>query len=176
MIPGEDNKVEAPAATGLLKIIERLSMLCGAVSGAIIVFVLALTLVSIFMRYGLDKPMRGVDEATGFLVVAIVMFGAAETLRRGEHIQIDLVTNAMRGRTRWLLDLWAYACVLVFSAVFLFTAWRTVAFSWRFGDYSTGYLEMPMWIPQATMLPGAALLGLVAVLKIAQLLVARTGA
>lgn len=175
MVPGDD-KVEAPASPGLVRAIERLSQLSGIVSGALIIIVLALTSVGVFMRYVLDQPIRGVDEATGFLVVAIVMFGAAETLRRGEHIQIDLVTNVTRGRTRWLLDLWAYACVLVFSAVFLFTAWRTVAFSWAFGDYSTGYLEMPMWIPQATMLPGAALLGLVAALKIAQLLMARTKA
>jgi TRAP-type C4-dicarboxylate transport system permease small subunit len=174
MVPGDD-KVEAPASTGLLRAIEWLSVLFGAISGAIVLIVLALTSVGVFMRYVLDRPVRGIDEATGFLVVAIVMFGAAETLRRGEHIQIDLVTNALRGRTRWVFDLWAYACVLVFSVVFLYTAWRTVAFTWRFGEYSTGYLEMPMWIPQATMLPGAALLGLVAVLKIAQLLAARTG-
>jgi TRAP-type C4-dicarboxylate transport system permease small subunit len=175
MVPGDD-RVEAPASTGLLRAIEWLSVFFGAVSGVLIVIVLALTSVGVFMRYVLDRPLRGVDEATGFLVVAIVMFGAAETLRRGEHIQIDLVTNALRGRTRWVFDLWAYACVLVFSVVFLFTAWRTVAFTWRFGEYSTGYLEMPMWIPQATMLPGAALLGLVAILKIVQLLAARTRA
>jgi TRAP-type C4-dicarboxylate transport system permease small subunit len=174
MIPGED-KAEARSSAGLLKAIERLSALFGAVSGILILIVLALTSVGVFMRYVLDRPIRGIDEATGFLVVAIVMFGAAETLRRGEHIQIDLVTNALRGRTRWLFDLWAYACVFVFSVVFFITAWRTVAFTWRFGEYSTGYLEMPMWIPQATMLPGAALLGLVAILKMAQLLAARTG-
>jgi TRAP-type C4-dicarboxylate transport system permease small subunit len=175
MIPGQD-KAEGPSSAGLLKAIEWLSVLLGVVSGAIIVIVLALTSVGVFMRYVLDRPIRGIDEATGFLVVAIVMFGAAETLRRGEHIQIDLVTNTLRGRTRWVFDLWAYACVLVFSVVFLYTAWRTVAFTWRFGEYSTGYLEMPMWIPQATMLPGAAMLGLVAILKIVQLLAARTGA
>ena len=175
MVP-DDDKVEAPASTGLVRAIERLSLLFGVLSGALIVIVLAMTSVGVFMRYVLDQPIRGIDEATGFLVVAIVMFGAAETLRRGEHIQIDLVTNATRGQTRWVLDLWAYACVFVFSVIFLFTAWRTVAFTWGFGEYSTGYLEMPMWIPQATMLPGAALLGLVAILKIAQLLAARTGA
>ncbi len=175
MIPGQD-KAEARPSAGLLKAIEWLSALFGVVSGVLILIVLALTSVGVFMRYVLDRPIRGIDEATGFLVVAIVMFGAAETLRRSEHIQIDLVTNALRGRTRWVFDLWAYVCVLVFSVVFLFTAWRTVAFSWSFGEYSTGYLEMPMWIPQATMLPGAALLGLVAILKIVQLLAARTNA
>src|SRR3546814_121697 len=111
-----------------------------------------MTSYSVFMRYVLDRPIRGVDEATGFLVVAIVMFGAAEALRRDEHIQVDLVTNAVGSRGRWLLGLFSNLCVLVFSAMFFYTAWRTVSFSWSFGDYSTGYLEMPMWIPQATML------------------------
>jgi TRAP-type C4-dicarboxylate transport system permease small subunit len=162
--------VEGATSSGLLRAVERLSAFGGAISGIIIVAVLALTSVSVFTRYVLNRPIRGVDEATGFLVVAIVMFGTAETLRRGEHIQIDLLTNNLRGKARWHFDLWAYFSVLVFSIVFLFTAWRTVSFSWSFNDYSTGYLEMPMWIPQATMLPGALMLCLVAVLKILQLL------
>jgi C4-dicarboxylate transporter, DctQ subunit len=56
--------------------------------------------------------------------------------------------------------------VLVFAAVLFYAAWHTVSFSKSFGMYSPGYLEMPIWIPQATMLPGAAMLGLVAIAKL----------
>ncbi|TIX76508.1 MAG: TRAP transporter small permease subunit, partial [Mesorhizobium sp.] len=63
----------------------------GALSALLILVVLAITAVSVFNRYFLGRPLMGVDEATGFLVVAIVMFGAAEALRRGDHIRIDLL-------------------------------------------------------------------------------------
>jgi C4-dicarboxylate transporter DctQ subunit len=65
-------------------------------------------------------------------------------------------------RARWWLELWSLASVIVFAALLLVTSWHTVVFSYRFGAYSTGYLSLPMWIPQSTMVAGAVLLGLAA--------------
>jgi TRAP-type C4-dicarboxylate transport system permease small subunit len=124
--------------------------------------VLALTAVSVFNRYFLGRPIMGVDEATGFLVVAIVMFGAAESLRRGDHIRIDILFDHLGPRLHWWLELWSFVAVLVFAVLLLVTSWHTVFFSRMFGAYSTGYLSIPMWIPQSTMVIGAILLGLVA--------------
>ncbi|BCH28545.1 C4-dicarboxylate ABC transporter substrate-binding protein [Mesorhizobium sp. L-8-10] len=135
-----------------------LSRIGGALSAALILIVLAVTFVSVFNRYVLGKPIMGVDEGTGFLVVAIVMFGAAEALRRGDHIRIDLLFDHAGPRLRWHLELWSLASVILFSALLLVAAWHTVLFSRAFGAYSTGYLSVPMWIPQSTMVVGALLL------------------
>jgi C4-dicarboxylate transporter, DctQ subunit len=157
------------AATGASSPLERvagaISYLAGAVAAFLGIVVLAITALSVFNRYVLGKPLLGIDEATGFLVVAIVMGGAAEAYRRGDHIRIDLILEQVGPRGRRLLDLWADASVLAFSILFLVTAWHTVVFSRQFGAYSSGYLEMPMWIPQSTMLVGAALLCLVSLAR-----------
>jgi C4-dicarboxylate transporter DctQ subunit len=137
-----------------------ISRIGGALSALLILVVLAITAVSVFNRYFLGRPLIGVDEATGFLVVAIVMFGAAEALRRGDHIRIDLLFDHLGPKMRWWLELWSLASVLVFAALLLVASWHTVVFSYRFGAYSTGYLLLPMWIPQSTMVAGAVLLGL----------------
>ncbi len=163
-------EAEVPASSRLYRLGEWIARAGGAIGCLLIVAILLLTAVSVFERYVRGVPLRGADEATGFLVVGIVMFGAAEALRRNDHIRIDLITNLVSDRIRWMLDIWSYLCVLVFACFFLFTAWRTVKFSYRFQDYSTGYLEMPMWIPESAMLAGAFLLGLVAILKIARLI------
>lgn len=153
------------APSRLERIAGAISWIGGAVGALLIVVVLVITAVSVFNRYILGRPMIGVDEATGFLVVAIVMCGAAEAFRRGDHISIDLLLEHASPRWRWVLDLWSYLAVLAFSILLLVTAWHTVVFSRRFGAYSSGYLEIPMWIPQSTMLLGALLLGLVSIVK-----------
>jgi TRAP-type C4-dicarboxylate transport system permease small subunit len=153
------NREEASIASSLPeRVAAAISRIGGAVSAALILVVLAITAISVFNRYVLGKPLIGVDEATGFLVVAIVMFGAAETLRRGDHIRIDLLLDRAGPATRWWLELWSLASVIVFSVLLLIAAWHTVMFSRAFGAYSSGYLSLPMWIPQSTMVIGAVLL------------------
>lgn len=160
---GEPAKEEAPSASSLpLRAAKALSRLGGALSALLILVVLGITVVSVFNRYMLNKPIMGVDEGTGFLVVAIVMLGAAEALRRGDHIRIDLLVDHASPRLRWWLELWSLASVICFAALLLVASWHTVRFSRAFGAYSTGYLSIPMWIPQSTMVVGSVLLGLAA--------------
>jgi hypothetical protein len=56
--------------------------------------------------------------------------------------------------------------VLAFSVLLFRTAWHTVTFSREFEAYSNGELQLPLWIPQSTMLLGALLLGLVALMRL----------
>jgi TRAP-type C4-dicarboxylate transport system permease small subunit len=162
----ETRTAEVAAASRVERVATAISWVAGAVAALLIVVILAVTALSVFNRYVLGRPLIGVDEATGYLVVAVVMCGAAEALRRGDHIRIDLLLDAAGPRMRWLLDAWAHASVLAFAVMLLVTAWHTVTFSRSFGAYSSGYLEMPMWIPQSTMLLGAALLALVSLVKL----------
>lgn len=154
----------------------RLAWLGGAISAGLIVLILLLTAVSVFCRYILGVPLLGGDEAAGFLVVATVMFGAAEALRRGDHIGIDILPGLLPERGQVWLAIFGHAAVLVFSGVLLASAWRAVSFSRRFEAYSTGALEMPLWIPQSTMLVGAVLLGLVALTRLLALLLRKAPA
>lgn len=144
------------------------------VGAALIVLVLAATALSVFQRYILEKSMAGVDEATGFLVVAIVMAGAGSALRSGDHIRIDILIDAVGSQMRRWFDVLAYACVLIFSLLLTYTAWHSVTFSYAFEVYSSGYLELPIWIPQSAMVIGGALLTLAAVERLVVTLT-RTG-
>lgn len=157
--------VPAAASTHAERVAAVLTRLGGAVSALLLVVVLVLTAISVFNRYLLGRPILAVDESTGFLVVTIVMLGAAEAFRRNDHIRVDLVCEHFGARGRWLLDLWSCATVVAFGALLLVTAWHTVEFSRMFGAYSTGYLAIPMWIPQSTMIVGAILLCIAALAR-----------
>lgn len=148
----------------------------GAVAALAILGVLGLTAVNVAGRYLFNAPLRGAEEATGYLVVAMVMFGAAEAYRRGDHIRIDLLTERFGPRgARWI-DLLSHVAVGLFAANLLRTGLHTVEFSQRFGAYSPGYLEMPMWIPQSALVAGGALLLAMAGLKLLDGLLSFRGA
>lgn len=142
----------------------------GVVSSVLILLVLVITGTGVWMRYVVGQPIAGVEEATGFFVVAIVMFGAAEASRRGDHIRIDIILDKAPPRLRRWLDVWAELSVLVFAAALLVTGWHTVTFSRRFGAYSPGYLELPMWIPQSALIAGGVLIILVCLARLLLLL------
>lgn len=142
----------------------------GVVSSILILLVLVITGTGVWMRYVIGQPIAGVEEATGFFVVAIVMFGAAEASRRGDHIRIDIILDKAPPRLRRWLDVWAELSVLVFAAALLVTGWHTVTFSRRFGAYSPGYLELPMWIPQSALIAGGVLIILVCLARLLLLL------
>lgn len=157
---------------------ERLAALLsrgfGILSVASIVAMLAVTAVNVFGRYFLGSPLRGAEEITGFLVVATVMFGAAEAHRRGEHIAIDIVEAAFPPAIRGAMSVLGHLGVIVFAVAMAWTGWETVAFSRSFGVYSPGYTETPMWIVQLPMVIGGALLAVIAALKIVAILTRRT--
>ena len=170
----ENSSEEAkPASSVLTKIIEYLALGAGILSAATVIFTLFITGYSVFQRYILDTPLTWTDELSGFLVVAIVMLGAAETLRRGEHISVDLLSSKATGGRKKALGVWGYLATAFVAAVLFVSAWDAVKFSWSIGVYSSGYLEAPLWIPQSLLLIGAGLLFLLSLARAIDLLRAK---
>ena len=135
----------------------------GLIVGAFLV--LALTGIvgySVGMRYLLGQPQTWSDELVGYLMVSMVMLGAAEALRRGEHIEVDLLTERLSPRWRRIAKIWGQAATAFVAAVLMVAGWEMVAFSADVGLLSDGYLEVPMWIPQLAVPVGAGLLLLTA--------------
>ena len=170
--PDRDGRHEAARASSLPRSwFDRVIWAGGAVSALLILYILVLTAVAVFARYVLSRPIPGVDELNGYLVVATVMAGAAEALRRDDHISVDLVIGHFSERARLGLAAFSYAVVLLFSIALFVTAWRTVTFSYQFQAYSDGELQVPMWIPQSAMLVGAVLLTLMSAAKLGRVAV-----
>lgn len=151
--------------------ISSLALLSGVISAGLIVFTLFMTGYSVFQRYVLGTPLTWTDELSGFLVVAIVMLGAAEALRKGDHIAVDLLIIKTKGRSRKFLNFVGYIATAIVSGVLTYSAWGAVTFSWTIGVYSDGYLEAPLWVPQSFMLFGAGLLCVLALSRAFDILI-----
>ena len=176
--PGEEANAPSPSST----LVHRRGPLDwvilggGVLASVVIVASLGIILYAVAMRYFVGRPIQWSDELTGYLVVAMFMFGAGATLLRGDHIGIDLLTSAAGPRLSRGLSILSSAAVLGFALIFGWSAWHTVAFSRDFGTYSTGAMQIEIWKAQAPMLAGALLLGLAAAVNLVRALRTRSPA
>jgi C4-dicarboxylate transporter DctQ subunit len=121
---------------------------------------------SVVMRYFLNQPVSWVDEFVGYLLVASVMLAAADALRHGEHIAVDIVTERLGHRGKRVVALAGLVAVALAAALLTVEGADMVEFSRMVGLLSNGKLAVPMWIPQLAVPVGAALLGAAAVVAI----------
>ncbi len=120
---------------------------------------LAMVLLSIVSRQ-LHFHVPGTDAYAGYLMAAAGFLALAHTLKRGEHIRVTLVINALRGRWRRALELWALAAANLLALLFAFYACRLAWQSRQFHDISTGNDATPLWIPQLAMAAGTVILAI----------------
>lgn len=142
-------------------------------SAAAVLLCLALISWSVGMRYFLNAPVPWVDEAVGYLLVVIVMLAAGDALRKGDHIAIDILTQRLGPAGKRAVAALGLLSVLLVAGLFLIEGWQTAAFSRAFGLRSTGYLSMPIWLPQSFIAVGGLLLGLTCVAALARLFIGR---
>ena len=116
------------------------------------------------MRYAFNAAPVWVDDVVGFALVAIVMLAAAQALRRGEHIGVDLLVELPRRRKR---RRWAQAWAALAASALAARADRQ-----RLGDgdarassacVTEGSLEWPTWWLMLLMPVGGLLMLLAAI-------------
>jgi TRAP-type C4-dicarboxylate transport system permease small subunit len=102
--------------------------------------------------------LRGTDMYAGYCMAASGFLALAHTLKKGEHIRVTLLLNAVKGRAKRAIEIWALAAAVALSALFAFYSVKLSVNSWQFNDISTGNDATPLWIPQITMGVGAVIL------------------
>jgi TRAP-type C4-dicarboxylate transport system permease small subunit len=128
-----------------------------ALAALFMVGLLAMVLLSIVSRQ-LHFHVPGTDAYAGYLMAAAGFLALAHTLKRGEHIRVTLLVNALHGAPRRALELWALAAA---SGLALLGAWYSARLVWQsrqFNDISTANDATPLWIPQLAMAVGMAVL------------------
>jgi TRAP-type mannitol/chloroaromatic compound transport system permease small subunit len=116
----------------LIKNIERATGSVGIFASFAIVPLVLATCYEVISRYVLDSPTIWAYEVGYILTGSHFLLGMAYTLKKGEHIRIDVFSAAFSQRTRAIIDLVGYAVTLPLML------WLTYAL---FGHLATGYLR-----------------------------------
>lgn len=152
-----------PLAAGANRLVRFLSRLGIALSAVSLLVSLALIAYSVVMRYFLNRPQPWIDEIAGYLLVASVMLAAADALFHGEHIAVDIVTERLPAGAKRIIHQLGLVAVAAMGALLAVSGWDMVEFSWMSGMLSTGYLSVPMWLPQLLVPIGGVLLVIAAI-------------
>ena len=145
----------------LIKNIERATSSVGIFASFAIVPLVLATCYEVISRYVLDSPTIWAYEVGYILTGSHFLLGMAYTLKKGEHIRIDVFSAAFSQRTRAIIDLVSYAVILPLML------WLTYAL---FGHLATGYLRnehsgqsamnLPVWPFRIVFLVAFALFAL----------------
>lgn len=118
------------------------------------------TLIKTFGGEPIGLVIPSYAEFAGFFLAASSFLALAYTLRAGAHIRVELVLQRFGIGARRVAELW---CVAMSAAVSVYFTWYTVGLvleSIQFGDLSPGIVPVPLWIPQAAMAVGLAVLAI----------------
>lgn len=141
------------------RFIDRITGWAGHLASALVLVAVLVCAGTATVRYGLNMGSNAWLEAQMILFGAIVYFGGAQTLRRNEHIRIDIVYGGRSERTRLWIDIFGLVCFLLpVSLVMGWMTWDLFTSSYLSGEVSSNAGGLPMWPAKATIPIGFGLL------------------
>ncbi|MBX3586912.1 MAG: TRAP transporter small permease [Ramlibacter sp.] len=150
------------ALRGLSRVVSLLCATAMALAALALLASLALIGWAVVMRYVFNAAPVWVDDIVGFCLVAIVMLAAAQTLRSGEHIGVDLLVERLSPPARRWAQVWATLATVAIAGVLVANGWGTAMLARRLGLLTEGALEWPTWMLMLLMPVGGTLLLLAA--------------
>jgi TRAP-type mannitol/chloroaromatic compound transport system permease small subunit len=119
--------------------IDRVNQFLGKAASIMILLSCVVSATNALLRYGLDISSNWPLELQWYLFAAAVMLGASYTLKRNEHVRVDLIYSRLSERGRLWVDLFGLIAFLM-PACLLFTwlSWTTLFYpAWQVMEHSS---------------------------------------
>jgi TRAP-type C4-dicarboxylate transport system permease small subunit len=133
-----------------------------ALAGVFLVGIFVLMIGEAALRK-LGSYIPGASELIGWFCAAAGFLALPATFKRGDMVRVGVFVDRLPPSVRKPLLLGCLGVALVFTAYMVRAAAEYIWRSWRSEELTQGMIEIASWIPQTSLLLGAALL-LVAVL------------
>ena len=130
-----------------------------ALAALFMIGLLAMVLLSIVSRQ-MHFNVPGIDAYAGYLMAGSGFLALAHTFKKGEHIRVTLVINALKGGAKRAVEVWALAAASLLALLFAFYSGKLAWQSHVFNDISTSNDATPLWLPQIAMALGTSIFAL----------------
>jgi TRAP-type C4-dicarboxylate transport system permease small subunit len=147
-----------------MKVIGRLALLAALLGGAIAFAIGLMTTVSVVGRAFFLKPIPGDVEITQLGIGLAISLCLPWCQFRGANIMVDFFTQRLALSLNRRLDAIG---MLLLAVMYGLLSWRTLigAVSVKQAFEATMILDLPMWWSYASLAPGLAFAGLIALLQ-----------
>jgi TRAP-type mannitol/chloroaromatic compound transport system permease small subunit len=102
-----------------LQTIDRISEQSGKAVSFLVIFLVFVILYEIFVRYLFNSPTIWAHEIAQMIYGAYVILLGAYVLQRRGHVNVDILYNRFRPRTRAIIDLFTWLLFFYFCGLLL---------------------------------------------------------
>ena len=141
--------------------IDALNQRLGYIADALVLLACVISAGNAFSRYAFGISSNAWLEIQWYMFGALVLLGASYTLKRNEHVRVDIVYSNISTRKQIWVDLIGGILFMLPATVILaYLSWPVFYNSWEIGEVSTNAGGLVRW-PIKIFLPiGFALLTL----------------
>ena len=146
---------------GLAGAIDALNERIGYVANWMVLLSCLISAGNAFSRYGFNKSSNAWLEIQWYMFAGMVMLGAAYTLRKNEHVRVDIFYGSRSTRTQVWIDI-VGTVLFLFTAmgVMAWTSWSMFQESWRISEMSASAGGLIRWPVKILMPIGFTLVAL----------------
>ena len=126
--------------------IDRVNELLGRFANVLVLLACLLSAGNAMVRYAYDYSSNGWLEAQWYMFAAMVMFGASYTLKRNEHVRVEIFYLYLNERGQLWLDLiGAMVFLIPVCALLAALSWPFFAQSYAVNEWSSNAGGLPRW-------------------------------
>lgn len=105
--------------------------------------------------FGIIVPSA--EDFSGYLLCASLFYALAYSYRHNAHIRVVFLMGKLNKNNRLWLERFNLTLLLCLLAYCTYALARYCYETYVFNDVSTGFVAIPLWIPQSSMVVGLAL-------------------
>lgn len=149
------------ALLALSRVIDAVNEKLGWIADALVLLSCLISAGNAFSRYAFSLSSNAWLEIQWYMFGALVLLGASYTLKKNEHVRVDIVYSNISTRKQIWVDLIGGILFLLPATLILtYLSWPVFYNSWEIGEVSTNAGGLVRW-PIKIFLPiGFALLSL----------------
>ena len=131
-----------------LSLVDEASLRMAQVAVVALVTIMVLVTVEVLLRKLLGISTRIAHQFSAYLIVALLFFGIAETLRVGKHLRVTVLFDRLHPKIRSVLYKASLLIAIVFILFLLWAATGLVVTSYGRGAMTEGLVRIPEFIPE----------------------------
>ena len=131
-----------------LSVIDKTSLNLARVALVALIFMMVLVTIEVLIRKFLGVSTKIDHDFAGYSLVALIFFGAAETLRVGKHLRVTIVYDRFGPKTKAIVEKVSYLIGITFITLLFWASTTLVINSYEKGSLTESVVQIPEFIPE----------------------------
>ena len=129
------------------RIAASIARISSLLAGAVLVAIAGYTIVEIILRAVFGAGTNVLVEFVGYGLATMTFLGAAQTMREGGLIRVNVVIHFIPPRIRQLVDTFCLLCGIAVIGLAATFVWADIHRSFTRGYETDSLVPLPLWLP-----------------------------